>query len=179
VVLETLSPAERLAFVLHDTFAVPFEEIAPIVGRSPQATRQLASRARRRVRGTAPTSDVPLSEQWKVVNAFLAAARSGDFDALVAVLDPDVRLRADGGISGLSHYATGARTVAGRASLWAKAGLTVRRALVNGAAGLVSEREGKVFSVGAFTVKDGRIVELDFLIDPERLARVDLALLDR
>jgi len=177
VVLETLSPAERLAFVLHDMFAVPFEQIAPIVERSPEATRQLASRARRRVRGTASAPDAPLSEQWKVVDAFLAAARDGDFEALVAVLDPDVVLRADGGMTGLSHHVEGAETVAGQATMWAKAGLTVKRALVNGAAGLVSERDGKPFSVGAFTIKDGKIVELDFLVDPERLARLDLEVL--
>jgi RNA polymerase sigma-70 factor (ECF subfamily) len=176
VVLETLSPAERLAFVLHDMFAVPFEQIAPIVERSPDATRQLASRARRRVRGTAvPDSD--LDVQWRVVEAFLAAARDGDFQALVAVLDPDVVLRADGGMTGLSRRVEGAEAVAGQATMWAQAGLTIRRALVNGAAGLVSERHGKPFSVGAFTIKDGRIVECDFLVDPERLARLDLEVL--
>jgi RNA polymerase sigma-70 factor (ECF subfamily) len=174
VVLETLSPAERLAFVLHDMFAVPFEQIAPIVERSPQATRQLASRARRRVRGTTPGPDAPLSEQWKVVDAFLAAARNGDFEALVAVLDPDVVLRADGGMTGLSHHAQGAEAVASQATMWAQAGLAVRRALVNGAAGLVSERDSKPFSVGAFTIRHGRIVELDFLVDPERLANLHL-----
>jgi RNA polymerase sigma-70 factor (ECF subfamily) len=177
VVLETLGPAERLAFVLHDMFAVPFEQIAPIVERSPEATRQLASRARRRVRGTAQVPDAPLAEQWKVVDAFLAAARDADFEALVSVLDPDVVLRADGGMTGLSHHARGAKAVAGQATMWAQAGLTVRRALVNGAAGLVSERHGEPFSVGAFTIKDGAIVELDFLVDPERLAQLDLELL--
>jgi RNA polymerase sigma-70 factor (ECF subfamily) len=178
VVLEMLSPAERLAFVLHDMFAVPFEEIAPIVERSPEATRQLASRARRRVRGDAPVPDADLETQWRVVDAFLAAARDGDFNALVAVLDPDVVLRADGGITGLSHHARGAEAVATQASMWSQAGLTVRRALVNGAAGLVSERDGKPFSVGAFTIKGGRIVELDFLVDPNRLAQLDLKVLD-
>ena len=177
VVLETLSPAERLAFVLHDMFAVPFEQIAPIVERSPEATRQLASRARQRVRGTAAVPDAPLGEQWKVVDAFLAAARDGDFDALVAVLDPEVELRADGGLTGLSRHVQGAEAVAGQATMWARAGLTIKRALVNGAAGLVSERHGKPFSVGAFTIKDGRIVECDFLVDPERLARLDLEVL--
>jgi RNA polymerase sigma-70 factor (ECF subfamily) len=177
VVLETLGPAERLAFVLHDMFGVPFDQIAPIVERSPEATRQLASRARRRVRGTAPAPDVPLSEQWKVLDAFLTAARDGDFDALVAVLDPDVVLRADGGLTGLSHRVQGAEAVAGQATMWAKVDLTINRALVNGAAGLVSERHGKPFSVGAFTIKDGRIVECDFLVDPERLARLDLEVL--
>jgi RNA polymerase sigma-70 factor (ECF subfamily) len=178
VVLETLSPAERLAFVLHDMFAVPFEQIAPIVERSPDATRQLASRARRRVRGTAPVPDASLTEQWKVIDAFLAAARNGDFEALVAVLDPDVVLRADGGTTGLSHHVQGAEAVASQATLWARAGLTIRRALVNGAAGLVSERNGKPFSVGAFTIKDRKIVECDFLVDPQRLARLDLNVLE-
>lgn len=176
VVLETLSPAERLAFVLHDMFAMPFEQIAPLVERSPEATRQLASRARRRVRGTAQAPDAPLAEQWKVVDAFLAAGRDGDFQALVAVLDPDVVLRADGGATGLSHHARGAQAVAGQAAMWGRAGLVIRRALVNGAAGLVSERDGRPFSVGAFTIRDGRIVECDFLVDPERLARLDLEL---
>jgi RNA polymerase sigma factor (sigma-70 family) len=179
VVLETLSPAERLAFVLHDMFGVPFDQIAPIVERSPEATRQLASRARRRVRGSAPVPDASLTEQWKVVDAFLAAARDGDFEALVAVLDPDVVLRADGGMTGLSHQIRGAATVASQATRFAQAGLTVRRALVNGAAGLVSERDGKLFSVGAFTIKGGKIVECDFLVDPERLAQLDLKVLQR
>jgi RNA polymerase sigma-70 factor (ECF subfamily) len=177
VVLETLSPAERLAFVLHDMFAVPFEQLAQILERSPEATRQLASRARRRVRGTATVPDAPLSEQWKIVDAFLAAARNGDFEALVAVLDPDVVLRADGGLTGLSHHVEGAEAVASQATMWTRAGLTVKRALINGAAGLVSERHGKPFSVGAFTIKDGKIIECDFLVDPERLARLDLKLL--
>ncbi len=178
VVLERLSPAERLAFVLHDMFALPFDQIAPIVDRSPEAARQLASRARRRVGGAAQVPDAPLAEQWKVVEAFQEAGRNGDFEALLAVLDPDVVLRADGGLSGLSHYARGAEAVAGQAAMWARAGLTVRRALVNGAAGLVSERNGRPFSVGAFTISAGRIVELDFLIDPERLARLDLTVLE-
>ena len=178
VVLETLSPAERLAFVLHDMFAVPFEQIAPIVERSPEATRQLASRARRRVRGSAPVPNASLTEQWNVVDAFLAAARKGDFEALVALLDPDVVLRADGGMTGLSRQVQGAEAVASQASMWARAGLSIRRALVNGAAGLVSERHGKPFSVGAFTIKDGKIVECDFLVDPDRLARLDLKVLD-
>ena len=182
VVLEALSPAERLAFVLHDMFAMPFEQIAPIVERSPEATRQLASRARRRVRGTA-VPDAPLTDQWQVVDAFLAAAREGDFDALVAILDPDVVLRADGGITGLSHQAEGAQAVAKQASMWARTvgaqpGLTIRRALINGAAGVVSEREGKPFSIGAFTIKNGKIAELDFLVDPERLAQLDLTVLE-
>jgi RNA polymerase sigma-70 factor (ECF subfamily) len=112
------------------------------------------------------------------VDAFLAAARDGDFEALVAVLDPDVVLRADGGMTGLSRHVEGAEAVASQATMWARAGLTIRRALVNGAAGLVSERHGKPFSVGAFTIKDGKIVECDFLVDPDRLARLDLKVLD-
>jgi RNA polymerase sigma factor (sigma-70 family) len=177
VVLETLSPAERLAFVLHDMFGVPFEEIAPIVERSPEATRQLASRARRRVRG-APVPDADLTAQWEVVEAFLAAARDGDFDALVAVLDPDVVLRGDaGGLTDLSRRVQGAKAVAGQALYWSQTGLTTRRALVNGAPGTVSFRDGKPFSVGAFTVKNGKIVEIDFLADLERIAQLDLTLL--
>ena len=148
VVLETLTPAERLAFVLHDMFAVPFEQIATIVERSPDATRQLASRARRRVRGTAPLPDADLGAQWQVVDAFIAAAREGDFDALVAVLDPDVVLRADAGLTGLSRHVSGATTVAGQALMWSRVDLSLRRALINGAAGMVSLRQGRPFSVG-------------------------------
>jgi RNA polymerase sigma factor (sigma-70 family) len=180
VVLETLTPAERLAFVLHDMFAVPFEEIAPIVERSPAAARQLASRARRRVRRTAPVIDADLPTQWDVVDAFLAAARDGDFDALVAVLDPDVVLRADGGAvrAGASHEVRGARAVAGQALLWSRVDLTMRRALINGAAGLVATRDAQLFSVGAVTVRNGKIVEFDILADPERLAQLDLTVLE-
>jgi RNA polymerase sigma factor (sigma-70 family) len=177
VVLETLSPAERLAFVLHDMFAVPFEEIAPIVESSPEATRQLASRARRRVRGTAPVPDADLDLQWKVVDAFLAAARNGDFEALVAVLHPDVVLRADGGMTGLSRHVEGAESVASQALMWSRVDLTIRRALINGAAGLVALRDGRAFSVGAFTVRNAKVIEIDFLADPERLAQLDLQLL--
>ena len=180
VVLETLNPAERLTFVLHDMFGVPFDEIAPIVERSPAAARQLASRARRRVRGKAPAPDASLADQWKVVDAFLAAARDGEFEALVAVLHPDIELRADGGLTGLSHYVRGAEAVARQASMWSRrAGLTARRALVNGAPGVVTEKDGKPFSVGAFTIRDGRIVELDFLVDPARLQQLDLQVLER
>ncbi|HEY2435875.1 MAG TPA: RNA polymerase sigma factor SigJ [Solirubrobacteraceae bacterium] len=178
VVLETLTPPERLAFVLHDMFAVPFDEIATIVDRSPEAARQLASRARRRVRGTAPETDADLAAQWEVVEAFLAASREGDFEALVAVLDPDVVLNADGGVKGLSRQARGAQTVASGAIMFRKQGLSFQRALVNGAPGVVSLRDGKPFSVGAFTVSGGKIVEFDILIDPDRLARLDLNVLD-
>ena len=177
VVLETLTPAERLAFVLHDMFAVPFEQIATIVERSPDATRQLASRARRRVRGTAPLPDADLGAQWQVVDAFIAAAREGDFDALVAVLDPDVVLRADAGLTGLSRHISGATTVAGQALMWSRVDLSLRRALINGAAGVVSLRQGRPFSVGAFIVRDGRIVEIDILADPERVSQLDLTIL--
>ena len=174
IVLETLGPAERLAFVLHDMFAVPFEDIAPIMERSPEATRQLASRARRRVRGVAPVPDADLTAQWQVVEAFLAAAREGDFDALVAVLDPDVVLRADGGLTDLSQHIRGAATVASQALLWSRVDLTMRRALINGAAGMVSFLHGRPFSIAAVTIKNGKIVEIDFLADPERIAQLDL-----
>jgi RNA polymerase sigma factor (sigma-70 family) len=177
VILETLTPAERLAFVLHDMFALPFDEIAPIVERSPEATRQLASRARRRVRGVSPVPDADLAAQWEVVEAFLAAARDGDFDALIAVLDPDVVLRADGGLTGLSQHVEGAETVARQALMWSRVDLTMRRALINGAAGMVTFLHGQPFSIAAVTVKNGKIVELDFLADPERIARLDLGVL--
>jgi len=178
VVLETLTPPERLAFVMHDMFAVPFDDIAAILERSPQATRQLASRARRRVRGAAPDPDPDLNAQWRVVEAFLAASRDGDFDALVAILHPDVELRADGGAAGHSDHVRGAEHVAGRALIWSRADLSMRRALINGAAGMVMTRNGRAFSVAAVTVAGGRIVELDFLADPERLAQLDLTVLD-
>ena len=177
VVLETLSPAERLAFVLHDMFAVPFTDIAGIIDRSPDAARQLASRGRRRVQGAA-TPDVDLDRQWDVVEAFLAAARDGDFDGLVAVLDPDVVLRADAGALPMSQEIRGAERVAGQAFMWSRVDLTMRRALVNGAAGMVTLRDGRPFSVAAVTVRNGRIVELDFLADPERVAQLDLTMLD-
>ena len=177
VVLETLTPPERLAFVLHDMFAVPFEQIATILDRSPDAARQLASRGRRRVRGSAPVPDADLSAQWEVVEAFLAAARDGDLARLVAVLDPDVVLRADGGLEGISSYVEGAETVASQAIMWSRADLTIRRALINGAAGVVSMRDGEPFSVVAVTVRGGRIVEMNILSDPERVRRLDLAVL--
>jgi RNA polymerase sigma factor (sigma-70 family) len=180
VVLETLTPGERLALVLHDMFAMPFEEIAPIVGRSPAAARQLASRARRRVQGAATVSDADLTAQREVVDAFLAAARDGDFDALFAVLDPDVVLRADGGaaLPGASGVRRGARAVATGAANFPRGGLVVQPALINGAAGVVSTRDGEPFSVMAFTVKRGKIVAIDILVDPDRLGRLDLTVLD-
>ncbi len=177
VVLETLSPAERLAFVLHDMFAVPFTDIARIIDRSPDAARQLASRGRRRVRGATTTSDVGLDRQWEVVDAFAAAARDGDFDALVAVLDPDIVLRADAGTT-VSQEVRGAENVAGQALMWSRVVPTMRRALVNGVAGMVGLRDGQPVSVGAITVRNGRIVELDILADPERIAQLDLTVLD-
>jgi RNA polymerase sigma factor (sigma-70 family) len=181
VVLETLPPAERLAFVLHDMFGVPFDEIAPIVDRSPEAARQLASRARRRVRGAAPQPDPDRARQREVVEAFFAASRDGDFEALVAVLDPDVVLHADGGV--LRPDATvvvrGAETVARRALMFSRMAPHTRPALVNGTPGVVViPPDGKVFSIMAFTVADGKIVEIDALVDPERLAAVDLSALE-
>jgi RNA polymerase sigma factor (sigma-70 family) len=179
IVLDTLSPPERLAFVLHDMFAVPFEEIAAILERSLEAARQLASRARRRVRGAAPTPDADLSAQWEVVDAFLAASREGDFDRLVAVLDPEIVLRADGGaVAALSAHVRGAEAVAGRAVMFSRVDLTMRRALVNGAAGMVAYRDGRPFSIAALTIRDGKIAEMNFLADPERLARLDLTALE-
>jgi RNA polymerase sigma-70 factor, ECF subfamily len=180
VVLETLTPAERVAFVLHDMFSVPFEEIAPIVGRSPAATRQLASRARRRVQGAAISPEVDLAHQREVVDAFLAAARDGDFEALVAVLDPEVVLRSDGGVvrPDASLVVHGARAVAEQALIFSGLFPFVRPAVVNGAAGVVVAPGGRPFSVMGFTVREGKIVEIDVLADPARLEQLDLAVLD-
>jgi RNA polymerase sigma factor (sigma-70 family) len=178
VVLETLSPPERLAFVLHDVFAVPFDEIAPIVDRSPEAARQLASRARRRVRAERTVPDADLAIQREVIDAFLAAARDGDFDRLVTVLDPDVILRQDFGPIGGSREMRGAAVVASQAFGYAQIGLDIRPALINGVAGAVAFRHGQPFSIGAVTVRNGKIVELDFLADPERLSQLDLTILD-
>jgi ketosteroid isomerase-like protein len=175
-VLETLAPAERLAFVLHDMFAVPFDEIAPIVERSPTATRQLASRARRRVQGAARVPDTDLTRQREVVGAFLEAARHGDLEALVAVLDPDVVLRA--GTAGSSMVVHGAQAAAENALSYGR-GLSqyAQPTLVNGAAGIVVARQGHPFSVMGFTVAGGKIVEIDVLADPKRLRHLDLTLL--
>jgi RNA polymerase sigma-70 factor, ECF subfamily len=180
VVLETLEPAERLAFVLHDVFGMTFDEIGPIVERSPVAARQLASRARRRVQGQAPTSDADLRKQRRVVDAFLAAARDGDFEALVAVLDPAIVLRADGGaVKGMSRVVRGAQAVASQAATFSKSGLSNQVVLVNGNIGVVSRRpDGRLFSVLGFTIAGGKIVEIDILADPERLSRLDLSALD-
>jgi RNA polymerase sigma factor (sigma-70 family) len=175
VVLETLTPAERLAYVLHDMFSVPFEEIGAILERSPEATRQLASRARRRVRGAAPVPDADLTAQWEVVEAFLAAARDGDFDALVAVLDPDIVERVDTG-SGTILEVRGAHNVARRAMMAAVSQLDLvgRPALINGAAGWVSVLDGELYAIAALTVQNGRITTMEILLDPARLARLDL-----
>src|SRR5215211_4473060 len=180
VVLETLSPAERLAFVLHDMFAVPVDEIAPIVDRSPDAARQLASRARRRVQVENTVPDADLRAQREVVEAFHAAARDGDFDRLVAVLDPDVVLRADLGPlpAGGSREVRGAAAVTGQALTYSRLGLVMQPALINGAAGVVSIRDGRPFSVGGVTVRGGKIVEIDILADPARLRRLNLTILD-
>jgi RNA polymerase sigma factor (sigma-70 family) len=179
VVLETLSPPERLAFVLHDIFAVPFDEIAPIVDRSPEATRQLASRARRRVRAERTIPDADLETQWEVFDAFIAAARDGDFDRLVAVLDPDVVVRADFGSAGGWQEVRGAAAVARQALGYARGRVAdIRPALINGAAGLVASLDGQPFSIAAVTVRNGKIAELDFFNDPERLRLLDLTILD-
>jgi RNA polymerase sigma-70 factor, ECF subfamily len=180
VVLEKLSPAERLAFVLHDMFAVPFDEIAPIVDRSSAAARQLASRARRRVQEQAPIPDASLGRQREVVEAFLAASREGDFEALVVVLDPDVVLRADAGTAptAASREVHGAQAVAKLALAFTQVARFSRPALVNGAVGLVTLTGGELFSVMGFTIKGGKIVEIDILADAARLAPLDLTVLD-
>ncbi|GAA2321120.1 RNA polymerase sigma factor SigJ [Streptomyces caniferus] len=180
VVLETLTPVERLAFVLHDMFAVPFDEIAPLVDRSPAAARQLASRARRRVQGTAPAADTDLARQREVVDAFLAASRGGDFEALLAVLDPDVVLRADAGDApeGVSKLVRGARAVVEQALTFSRFAAFARPALVNGAPGLVTAQGGRPFAVMDFTLADGKIVEINILADLARLSRLDLTILD-
>ncbi|HEX4251519.1 MAG TPA: RNA polymerase sigma factor SigJ [Pseudonocardia sp.] len=182
VVLQTLAPAERLAFVLHDMFGMPFDEIAPIVDRSPTAARQLASRARRRVQGAAPEPEADPVRQRQVVDAFLAAARGGDFEGLVAVLAPDVVLRADSGASaagvGASTVIHGAEQVATQALSFSRFARFARHALVNGDAGLVNIVEGRPRAVMGLTVRDGRIVEINILADPERLNRIDLTVLD-
>jgi RNA polymerase sigma factor (sigma-70 family) len=180
VVLEALTPAERLAYVLHDMFSVPFEDIGAVLDRSPEAARQLASRGRRRIRGvdTTPGADAadPAARQ-DVVDAFLAASRHGDFDGLVAVLDPDVVVREDTG-SGTLFEVRGAENVARRAASFSQLGLVARPVLVNGTAGWISLLDGEVFAVGALTLRDGRITTMDILRDPARLARLDLSAVD-
>jgi RNA polymerase sigma-70 factor (ECF subfamily) len=176
VVLEKLDPSERLAFVLHDVFGMTFEEIAPVVDRSVVATRQLASRARRRVQGQAPTSEADLRKQRRVVDAFLAAVQKGDFEALVTVLDPEIVLRADGGAArGMSRLVRGAQAVVAQAAAFSKLGLTSRVALVNGNIGVVSRLpDGRLLSVIGFTIADGKVLEMDIRADPDRLSRLDL-----
>jgi RNA polymerase sigma factor (sigma-70 family) len=180
VVLEALDPAERLAFVLHDVFGMPFDEIAPIVERSPAAARQLASRARRRVQGSVPDADRDLQQQRRVVDAFLAAAREGDFEQLITVLDPDMVLRADGGpLTGASRFVRGAQAVAEQAAMFSRLGLSNQVVLVNGHVGILSRRpDGKLFSVIGFTIARGTIVEMNILADPERLRRLDLSAIE-
>src|ERR1700730_13541506 len=180
VVLERLEPAERLAFVLHDVFAMTFEEIAPIVDRSVVATRQLASRARRRVQGQAPTSDADLRKQRRVVDAFLAAVRDGDFEALVAVLDPAIVLRADGGaVKGMSRLVRGAQAVVAPGATFSKLGLANQVGLGNGTTGVVSRPpDGRLLAVIGFTSAGGKVVEMAILADPDRLSRLDLSAIE-
>ena len=185
VVLEQLTPPERLAFVLHDVFAVPFDEIAPIVERSPEAARQLASRARRRVRGATPQLNVDVGRQRRVLDAFLAASRAGDFNALVATLDPDAVVRADFGrpagsdsvVAGVSE-SHGAGVVASQALLFRRFAPGARHALVNGTPGIVVFAGDRPYAVLGFTLRDDRIIEIDILADPARLARIDFTVLD-
>ncbi|GAA2278437.1 RNA polymerase sigma factor SigJ [Streptomyces hawaiiensis] len=178
VVLENLTPDERLTFVLHDMFAVPFDDIAPIVERNPAATRQLASRARRRVRGAAPSAEPDLGRQKQVLDAFLAASRAGDFEALVAVLHPDVLLRADSGAlvrgAAASKVVQGAKTVAEQALMFAPFTQAAELVLVNGSVGMVNVHEGRVQSVMGVTIVDGRITDMYILADPERLERLEV-----
>jgi hypothetical protein len=180
VVLDTLSPAERLAFVLHDVFAVPFEQVATILQRSPAAAKQLASRARRRLRGGWPRPDTDLAKQREIVDAFLAAARNGDFEGLLAVLDPDVVLRADAGSGpmGPSQLVRGARAVATQALRFAELARFARPVLVNGTPGLIAAPNGRPVSLLGATVRAGRITELHILADPDRLSRLDLTALN-
>ena len=173
VILHTLAPAERLAFVLHDMFAVPFDDIAPIVGRSPAAARQLASRARRRVQGVAPVLDADQARQREIVDAFLTAARNGDFEALLKVLDPDVVVRSNG-----ATVVRGAAAVAGRALTFSRYA-QVKLALINGAVGAVYAAEGRPIGLTAFTVADAKITAIDLIDDPGRIAEADLAILGR
>ena len=177
VVLDALTPAERLAFVLHDVFGVPFADIATALDRSEAAAQQLASRARRRVRNS-PEPDHDLAGQRRVVDAFFAASRDGDFDALLEVLDPEVELRIDGGVlrAEASLVLHGADAVATHTATYSKLYPLVRPALVNGAAGAVVAPHGRVFSVMAFTVTNGRIAQIDVLLDPERLEQLDLSI---
>jgi len=181
VVLERLAPAERLAFVLHDMFAIPFEEIGAIVGRSPAAARQLASRARRRVQGPANASGADLARQREVIDAFLAALRAGDITGLLAVLDPDVVVRADAvaARAGAAAEVRGAETWAKQAAAYRGGARFARPALVEGAVGVVLAPRGRLFRVLTFTISGGKIVAIDVVGDPARLGQLDLAVLDR
>ena len=174
VILHTLAPAERLAFVLHDMFAVPFDDIAPIVGRSPAAARQLASRARRRVQGVTPVLDTDLTRQRAIVDAFLTAARNGDFDALLEALDPDVVVRSNG-----TEVMRGAAAVAGRALTGLRSAQVSLLALINGAVGVINAAEGRPISLQAFTISGAKIIAVDLIDDPGRIAEADLAILGR
>jgi len=179
IVLDTLDPVERLAFVLHDIFAMPFGEIAPILDRSPVATRQLASRARRRVQGATPAKQVDLATQRRVVDAFLTALRDGEFEALLTLLDPDVLLRDDSAsLPGAAAMMQGARAVGGYALNFSRSARVVHPALVNGAPGLAILPQGQLMGALAFTVRDDKIVEIDMFSDPDRLRYVDLAASD-
>jgi len=180
VVLDALAPAERLAFVLHDMFAVPFDQIAPIVGRSPTTARQLASRARRRVHGVTVVPSFELSRQRQVVDAFLAAARGGDFNALLALLDPDVIARADlaAAPADTANEVRGARAVAKQALIFSRRARFAQPALMNGTVGIIVAPHGRLFAVVAFTFKHEKIVAIDVLADPARLSQLDLAVLD-
>jgi RNA polymerase sigma factor (sigma-70 family) len=175
VILHTLPPAERLAFVLHDMFAVPFDDIAPIVGRAPAAARQLASRARRRVQGVAPVLDTDLTRQRAIVDAFLTAARNGDFDALLKALDPDVVVRSNGA----EISVRGAAAVAARAITGLRSAQVTLPALINGAVGIVNAAEARPISLQAFTITDAKIIAIDLIDDPGRIAEADLAILGR
>jgi RNA polymerase sigma factor (sigma-70 family) len=180
VVLEKLDPAERLAFVLHDVFGMTFEEIAPVVDRSVVAVRQLASRARREVQGQTPASETDLRKQRRVVDAFLAAVRDGNFEGLVTILDPEIVLRADGGaMKGMSRVVRGAQAVLSQAAMFSKVQLSNQIVLVNGSVGVVTRLpDGRVFSVIGFTVAGGKVVEMDILADPDRISRLDLSAIE-
>ena len=178
MVLETLGPAVRLAFVLHDMFGVPFDEIGAIVDRTPEAARQLASRGRRRLRAAEAVPDVDLGAQRELVEAFMAASRDGDFDRLVAVLHPDIVLRSDFGPPAGTVEVRGREAVVEQARLFASLGLAARLVRVNGAIGTVTLKDGKPFSIGSLIVREGRIVGIDFLADPARLERLDLGWLE-
>jgi RNA polymerase sigma factor (sigma-70 family) len=179
VVLETLTPAERLAFVLHDTFGVPFDEIGTLIDRSPAAARQLASRARRRVRGSATAPPADLTRQREVVTAFLAASQGGNFEALVAVLDPDIVFRVDSTAArgGPPRVLRGAEQVARGAIAWSGGARFTQLALINGGVGVVLAPNGRLFGVGVFKIRDGRIIEADLIADPDRLRELELAVL--